>query len=67
MKCEVCGRSVVTENITLYRVNPKGVVPAVWRCKECYDAPGLSPAIDPVVRDITDLITERNRSVLDHD
>jgi hypothetical protein len=31
-KCEMCQKGT-KEGVTLYRANPKGKTPAVWRCE----------------------------------
>ena len=33
MKCHLCGKHVLEIGGYLERVNPKGVVPAVWECR----------------------------------
>jgi hypothetical protein len=54
-RCEICKRSVW--ETCLFRANPKGVVPAIWRCRE-----HTTTEIDPVVEDITRIIEESNGS-----
>jgi hypothetical protein len=51
MVCRVCGRGMA-ECVTLYRANQPGELPALW---DCADHADLS-AVDPIVRDITDII-----------
>lgn len=51
MVCRVCGRGIKDE-ITLYRVNNPGELPALW---DCADHADLS-TVDPTARNITDII-----------
>ncbi len=55
--CDVCQRGPSPERggVAVYRQNPVGELPAVWRCREHRDAP-----VDPEVQDIVDAI-ERGR------
>ena len=50
-KCEICGTSLA--QAPLYRENPKGLGPAVWRCKA-----HLSEQPDQEVETLMDMIYE---------
>lgn len=60
MKCEVCLRTL-DDGVSLYRVNPIGQVPAVWRC-ECHVPPEQRAEVDPDVQGILGIIREDNQS-----
>ena len=58
MKCEICQRTADQDGVILHRVNEKGVIGA-WRCTD-HLPEGFQ--VDPVVKEILDIIEEDNRS-----
>lgn len=59
MKCEVCGKSIVS-GIALHRVNTFGEK-GIWRCEACL-TPEQRKNIDPTVLDIASTIQDHNMS-----
>ena len=62
MKCSVCGKAPPKDEVTLWRVNEKGV-PGVWHCGECLSLKERR-ARDPELVDLTDLISGKSRTKL---
>jgi hypothetical protein len=54
MKCSQC--NITRDDEPLYRNNPKGVIPADWRCEKHLDHPP-----DPDVKKISDIISRAGR------
>lgn len=60
MKCEICGKGPMDpEMVGLTRVNEKGVK-GIWRCK-AHLTFEQEAAIDPEIKEITDMIESENR------
>jgi hypothetical protein len=55
MNCTICGISVFKK--PLYRNNPKGVIPADWRCEDDLDED--APKRDKTLIDITKVFYEK--------
>ena len=58
MNCSKCGISCFKQ--PLHRNNPKGEVPADMRCLDCLDK---NIKVDPIVKDICEIIINDNDSV----
>jgi len=59
MKCEVCGADPSKQRVIIHRVNPKGELPARFRCLSCMTSDQINQ-IDPEVREITEIIRGSN-------
>ncbi len=59
MKCEICGTRVPEDNYALFRVNPLGEIPAIWRCAICL-IPAQRDKVDLIDEDIAMIIQKEN-------
>ena len=50
MRCALCGREVIADNATLFRVNETGTT-GIFHCELCYKG-----SIDPTIADIINAI-----------
>lgn len=60
MKCEVCGRNVPDDGVTLHRVNPTGQT-GIWRCTDHLTQEQREKR-DPEVDRILGIIEQDNRN-----
>lgn len=65
MKCEVCNIRCPEDGATMYRVNPLGELPAVWRCWEHLSAEQRA-AVDPESKEIISILEDDARQQSGH-
>ena len=53
-ECNNCGKDIFKDNVTLYRMNPKGETPAIMWCEDCCKHNGVP--LDKEIKNITDII-----------
>lgn len=62
MKCEICNAGP-SDGPTIHRINQPGEMPARWRCEQHMNAEQKA-AIDPVVKDIVEIVEDERDSRL---